>query len=311
MSVLVFLEFNNNELKETSKQALTYANDINENVYAISELKISNDVVESLGKFGVSIFLINTVDFKENNILKCIIPTIEEFKINCIIFPKTNSFSYLSSILSTKLNFPLINNVNSVARFENKICLKSTIFSGKAEADIEIDSNSCILVLNKNIINSTFYKKSVIIKNLINKSDNSLSNNVVSLKKEKLEGDILLNDADIVVSAGRGLKGPENWKMIEKLAKILNAGTACSKPVSDAGWRPHHEHVGQTGLKISPNIYIAVGISGAIQHLAGVNSSKIIVVINNDPEAPFFKHADYGIIGDAFDVIPKFIDALK
>ena len=311
MSVLVFLEFNNNELKETSKQALTYANVINENVYAISESKISNDVVESLGKFGVSIFLINTVDFKENNILKCIIPTIEEFKINCIIFPKTNLFSYLSSILSTKLNFPLINNVNSVARFENKICLKSTIFSGKAEADIEIDSNSCILVLNKNIINSTFYKKSVIIKNLINKNDNSLSNNVVSLKKEKLEGDILLNDADIVVSAGRGLKGPENWKMIEKLAKILNAGTACSKPVSDAGWRPHHEHVGQTGLKISPNIYIAVGISGAIQHLAGVNSSKIIVVINNDPEAPFFKHADYGIIGDAFDVIPKFINALK
>ena len=311
MSVLVFLEFNNNELKETSKQALTYANGINKNVYAISESKISNVVVESLGKFGVSIYLINAVDFKENNILKCIIPTIEEFKINCIIFPKTNSFSYLSSILSTKLNFPLINNVNSVARFENKICLKSTIFSGKAEADIEIDSNSCILVLNKNIINSTFYKKSVIIKNLINKNDNSLSNNVVSLKKEKLEGDILLNDADIVVSAGRGLKGPENWKMIEKLAKILNAGTACSKPVSDAGWRPHHEHVGQTGLKISPNIYIAVGISGAIQHLAGVNSSKIIVVINNDPEAPFFKHADYGIIGDAFDVIPKFINALK
>ena len=311
MSVLVFLEFNNNELKETSKQALTYANGINENVYAISESKISNDVVESLGKFGVSIFLISTVDFKENNILKCIIPTIEEFKINCIIFPKTNLFSYLSSILSTKLNFPLINNVNSVARFENKICLKSTIFSGKAEADIEIDSNSCILVLNKNIINSAFYKKSVTIKNLINKNDNSLSNNVVSLKKEKLEGDILLNDADIVVSAGRGLKGPENWKMIEKLAKILNAGTACSKPVSDAGWRPHHEHVGQTGLKISPNIYIAVGISGAIQHLAGVNSSKIIVVINNDSEAPFFKHADYGIIGDAFDVIPKFINALK
>ena len=311
MSVLVFLEFNNNELKETSKQALTYANGINENVYAISESKISNDVVESLGKFGVSIFLINTVDFKENNILKCIIPTIEEFKINCIIFPKTNLFSYLSSILSTKLNFPLINNVNSVARFENKICLKSTIFSGKAEADIEIDSNSCILVLNKNIINSISYKKSVTIKNLINKNDNPLSNNVVSLKKEKLEGDILLNDADIVVSAGRGLKGPKNWKMIEKLAKILNAGTACSKPVSDAGWRPHYEHVGQTGLKISPNIYIAVGISGAIQHLAGVNSSKIIVVINNDPEAPFFKHADYGIIGDAFDVIPKFINALK
>ena len=234
MSILVFLEFNNNELKETSKQALTYANGINKNVYGISESKIRNDIVESLGTFGVSIFLINTVDFKENNIIKCIIPIIEEFKINCIIFPKTNSFSYLSSILSTKLNFPLINNVNSLARFENKICLKSTIFSGKAEVDIEIDSNSCILVLNKNIINSISYKKSVIIKNLINKSDNSLSNNIVSLKKEKLEGDILLNDADIVVSAGRGLKGPENWKMIERNMKLVSAQKAEGKMIEGA-----------------------------------------------------------------------------
>ena len=131
------------------------------------------------------------------------------------------------------------------------------------------------------------------------------------LETNNIEGDILLTEANVVVSAGRGLKGPENWNMVEDLAKTLKAATACSKPVSDAGWRPHHEHVGQTGIKISPNIYFAIGISGAIQHLAGVNSSKKIIVINNDPEAPFFKSADYGIVGDAFEVVPKIIEALK
>ena len=126
-----------------------------------------------------------------------------------------------------------------------------------------------------------------------------------------MPGDTSVLYAEIIVSAGRGLKGPENWGMVEELAELLGAATACSKPVADIGWRPHAEHVGQTGKAVAPNLYIAIGISGAIQHLAGVNSSKIIVVINNDPEAPFFKHADYGIIGDAFDVIPKFINALK
>jgi electron transfer flavoprotein alpha subunit len=127
----------------------------------------------------------------------------------------------------------------------------------------------------------------------------------------KIQGEIPLSEAERVVSAGRGLKGPENWKMIEELAKLLNAATACSRAVADAGWRPHHEHVGQTGLAIAPNLYLAIGISGAIQHLAGVNRSKVIVVINKDPEAPFFKAADYGIVGDAFDVVPKMIEAVK
>jgi electron transfer flavoprotein alpha subunit len=128
---------------------------------------------------------------------------------------------------------------------------------------------------------------------------------------EKVKGDILLPDAEIVVSAGRGLKGPENWSIIENLAKALKAATACSKPVSDLHWRPHHEHVGQTGIKVSPNLYIAIGISGAIQHLAGVNSSKVIVVINKDPEAPFFKAADYGVVGDLFEIVPKLTQAVE
>ena len=128
---------------------------------------------------------------------------------------------------------------------------------------------------------------------------------------EKAEGDILLPEADLVVSGGRGLKGPENWGMVEDLAKTLGAATGCSKPVSDMDWRPHHEHVGQTGIKVSPSLYIAIGISGAIQHLAGVNSSKYILVINKDAEAPFFKAADYGVVGDAFDVVPKLTEAIK
>jgi len=150
-------------------------------------------------------------------------------------------------------------------------------------------------------------KKADIIKVYSKVSENS---SFEILEQKFIEEDISLNDADVVISAGRGLKGPENWQMIEDLAKKLNAATACSKPVSDAGWRPHHEHVGQTGLKISPKIYFAIGISGAIQHLAGVNSSKTIIVINNDPEAPFFKAADYGIVGDAFEVVPKIINSL-
>ena len=311
MSVLVFLEFSNDNLKETSKQALTYANSIDDNVYGVSDSDLDNNSMKSLGSFGVSTYLKFSGSFDERNILNCIVTSIKDLKINFLIFPKSNTYLKVSSILSIKLNFSLVTNVVSVPRFKKNIYVKSLIFSGKAESEIEINSDSCIFILNKNIINISSFNKSVLIKEIIDNTNRLYPVKIFSIKKEKIEGDILLNDADIVVSAGRGLKGPENWKMIEELAKELSAATACSKPVSDAGWRPHHEHVGQTGLKISPTIYIAVGISGAIQHLAGINSSKIIVVINNDADAPFFKHADYGIIGDAFDVIPKFINALK
>lgn len=311
MSVLVFLEFSNDNLKETSKQALTYANSIDDNVYGVSDSDLDDNSMKSLGSFGVSTYLKFSGSFDERNILNCIVTSIKDLKINFLIFPKSNTYLKVSSILSIKLNFSLVTNVVSIPRFKKNIYVKSLIFSGKAESEIEVNSDSCIFILNKNIINISSFNKSVLIKEIIDNTNILYPVKISSIKKEKIEGDILLNDADIVVSAGRGLKGPENWKMIEELAKELSAATACSKPVSDAGWRPHHEHVGQTGLKISPTIYIAVGISGAIQHLAGINSSKIIVVINNDADAPFFKHADYGIIGDAFDVIPKFINALK
>ena len=207
--------------------------------------------------------------------------------------------------ISTKLNFPIASNVLKIEKNGKISC---SIFTGKAESYMINENDSCIYLLNKNIVESQdFEKKADIIKVDSKVSENS---SFEILEQKFIEEDISLNDADVVISAGRGLKGPENWQMIEDLAKKLNAATACSKPVSDAGWRPHHEHVGQTGLKISPKIYFAIGISGAIQHLAGVNSSKTIIVINNDPEAPFFKAADYGIVGDAFEVVPKIINSL-
>ena len=181
-------------------------------------------------------------------------------------------------------------------------------FSSKGIEQVSSNSDCTILSLVPNalgIISNGDSNPSVVLKKIDSNHKTSI------LQSEKESGEIPLPEAERVVSAGRGLKGPENWNIITDLAKVLNAGTACSKPVSDIGWRPHSEHVGQTGIQINPELYIAIGISGAIQHLAGVSRSKTIVVINNDPEAPFFKAADYGIVGDAFDVVPRLTETLK
>jgi electron transfer flavoprotein alpha subunit len=186
--------------------------------------------------------------------------------------------------------------------------VKKNVFSGKAFSTVSIKTPVKIISLNPNVfpVVTETGKAEIIQENI------PLKTSAVSIKStSKASGEISLTEAEIVVSGGRGMKGPENWGPIEELAKLLHAATACSRPVADAGWRPHHEHVGQTGIAIAPNLYIAVGISGAIQHLAGVNRSKVIVVINKDPEAPFFKSADYGIVGDAFEVLPKLIQEVK
>ena len=239
------------------------------------------------------------------NIVPFLKKIIESNDIKTIFSPSSNTFKELSSKISTKLKFPIASNV---IKIEKNGKISSSIFTGKAESHMVNDNDSCIYLLNKNIVESRDFDKKVEIIKVDSKTTENISFEI--LEQKFIEEDISLNDADVVISAGRGLKGPENWQMIEDLAKKLNAATACSKPVSDAGWRPHHEHVGQTGLKISPKIYFAIGISGAIQHLAGVNSSKTIIVINNDPEAPFFKAADYGIVGDAFEVVPKILNSL-
>ena len=300
MSTLVFIEFNKNTISESSSQAATIANELQNDVYGLT----SNDdesYISSLGSKGFDkIFVID--DFNNHSAIE---EVINSNGIKTIFSPSSNTFKELSSKISTKLNFPIAANVLKIEKNGKISC---SIYTGKAESHLINDNDSCIYLLNKNIIESRDFDKKVDIIKVDSKVSENSSFEI--LEQKFIEEDISLNDADVVISAGRGLKGPENWQMIEDLAKKLNAATACSKPVSDAGWRPHHEHVGQTGLKISPKIYFAIGISGAIQHLAGVNSSKTIIVINNDPEAPFFKAADYGIVGDAFEVVPKILKSL-
>jgi electron transfer flavoprotein alpha subunit len=188
--------------------------------------------------------------------------------------------------------------------------VKRSIYSGKAFALVELKNKKKVLALKKNAADIKETGSPVQVTPYpVNLSENDFAVKITS--SELATGEVLLPEANIVVSGGRGMKGPEHWPMLEELARALHAATGCSKPVSDMGWRPHHEHVGQTGVKVAPQLYIAVGISGAIQHLAGVNSSKYIVVINKDADAPFFKAADYGIVGDAFDVLPKLTEAIK
>ena len=304
MISLVFLDFNKDSLKDSSKQAISFSNLFNEKVYGITDVN-DKDYLSTLGSNGLDkIFVVKNLED-----IKSYIDIVENNKVDNIILSTNNRSKFISSNISVFLDMPIISNVSGVPSKTDNLSVNSTIFSGKADVTINLSSKKSIFILANNIVDIKDFDKKVELLSL--NSDEQDIKSYEILETNNIEGDILLTEANVVVSAGRGLKGPENWSMVEDLAKILNAATACSKPVSDAGWRPHHEHVGQTGIKISPNIYFAIGISGAIQHLAGVNSSKKIIVINNDPEAPFFKSADYGIVGDAFEVVPKIIEALK
>ena len=304
MISLVFLDFNKNSLKDSSKQAISFSNLFNEKVYGITDIN-DKDYLSTLGALGLDkIFIVKNLEQ-----VKSYIDIIDNNKVDNIILSTNSRSKYISSNISVYLDMPIISNVSGVPSKSDNISVNSTIFSGKADVRINLSSKKSIFILANNIVDIKSFDKKVELLSINSDREDIISYEI--LETNNIEGDILLTEANVVVSAGRGLKGPENWSMVEDLAKILNAATACSKPVSDAGWRPHHEHVGQTGIKISPNIYFAIGISGAIQHLAGVNSSKKIIVINNDPEAPFFKSADYGIVGDAFEVVPKIIEALK
>jgi electron transfer flavoprotein alpha subunit len=313
--VLVFIDQSDNHIKKASYEAASYAAAIAQQTGTTAEAILLGTVSEdatSLGEYGIT--KVHTVaqeklnQFDAQVYTSIIAQAVETTQADVIVFANTTTGKALAPRLSVALKAGLVSGAVALPDTSNGFSVKKTVFSGKAFAHIAIKTAKKIIALNPNSysVNKTGGTAATIAF-----SATIGDSKVEVVAVNKVTGDVPLSEADIVVSGGRGLKGPENWGLVTELAGLLGAATACSRPVADIHWRPHHEHVGQTGLAIAPNLYIAVGISGAIQHLAGVNRSKTIVVINKDPEAPFFKAADYGIVGDAFEVMPKIIEAVK
>lgn len=319
MSVLIYTENAGGKFKKSIFEAVSYARAIadqtNTNLVAISIGDVNNDQLSTLGKYGADKVLnVSNAQLKNfiNQAYASVIAAAAK-KENADIVVLSNSFSGrgLAPRIGVKLEAGVVDGAVALPELAGgKFTVKKTAFSGKAFATVQLTSANKVIALTPNSYQVVEKATAGTVEDFAVENKES---DFKAIVKEIIRSTdkVSLPDAEIVVSGGRGLKGPENWGMIEELANLLGAATACSKPVSDAGWRPHSEHVGQTGIAVSPNLYIAIGISGAIQHLAGVSSSKVIVVINKDPEAPFFKVADYGIVGDAFDVVPQLIAAVK
>lgn len=315
MSIIVFTEHDNGKFKKSSFEALTYAQDLgaskNLTVTAIVIDGADSNLLE-LGNYGAN----SVISVKGSNLDKfsaeaysfAIAQVASTENAEIIIISNTYSGKSIAPRVAVKLGAGIVSGVVNLP--DNELSVKKTAFSNKAIAHVKLKSAKKVFSLIPNSYEVKNYGFTTTVKEVTINVDNSLIH-TKSLSINKASGKIALTEAEIVVSGGRGMKGPENWGMIEELADILGAATACSKPVADMDWRPHAEHVGQTGITIKPNLYMALGISGAIQHLAGVSSSKVICVINKDAEAPFFKAADYGIVGDVFEVLPKLIERAK
>jgi electron transfer flavoprotein alpha subunit len=305
--VLVYVN-SANGLSKAAFETVTYGKKLGDQVVVITNGNASSDLLASLGEYGASKVLVDrSVDGEDAQQLTRLVYSVAQANgVSIIIFSHDLIGKAVAPRLSVRLNAGLVS--GAVALPEGDGSIKVNVFSGKANGLVRVNSSTKIISLLPNSIQP---EKSGGTCTIEETSGNAGSPAIKVVSTKKPEGEIPLPEAELVVSAGRGLKGPENWGMVEDLAKSLGAATACSRPVADIGWRPHHEHVGQTGVAIRPNLYIAIGISGAIQHLAGVNGSKVIVVVNTDQEAPFFKAADYGIVGDAFEVVPKLTAAIN
>ncbi|MBC7874849.1 MAG: electron transfer flavoprotein subunit alpha/FixB family protein [Ferruginibacter sp.] len=315
MSVLIFIDTAGDHIKKASLEVLTYGVKVAEQLGTSAEGVVLGPVTEdlaALGKYGVKKIhhvADAALDHLDAQLYTSVLAQVaEKTGAKVIIFSNNVDGKAIAPRLSVRLKAGLVSGAVALPDTSNGFVVRKNVFSGKAFANIAVNSDIKIIALSPNaykIIEGEGKAEIVPFAATVGAAKVKVTN------VTKASGEVPLTEAEIVVSAGRGMKGPENWGMVEELAKVLHAATACSRPVADAHWRPHNEHVGQTGIAIAPNLYIAIGISGAIQHLAGVNRSKVIVVINKDPEAPFFKAADYGIVGDAFEVVPKLTAAVK
>jgi electron transfer flavoprotein alpha subunit len=314
MSSLVFVESAEGKVKATSLEAVAYAKALGGSVTAIALGSVPQDELAALGKYGAEKVLHVDDERLNQGVIQAyasvLTQAMESTNADNLILANSSLGTPVAARVAIKVGASLASNVVSLPDTGSGFAVKKSIYTGKAFATVSLEKKKKVIAIRKNAVALTDHGQAATVGQLeVKLNDADFAARITST--DKATGEVLLPEADIVVSGGRGMKGPEHWAIIEALAKELNAATGCSKPVSDMGWRPHHEHVGQTGVKVAPQLYIAVGISGAIQHLAGVNSSKYIVVINKDADAPFFKAADYGIVGDAFEIIPKLTEAIK
>ena len=315
MSVIVFVEGDQGTVKSSSREAISYAAAIGQApVVALALGTFDEGVLASLGDHGAEKVLHASNHQLDEGVIQAyasaISQAVQQLAAKTLIMAKSALADAVAARVSVLVKASLASNVVALPDQTEGFKVKRSIYTGKAFEEVNLTGERHVLTIKKNVVELKTDGNPAPVE-AFSPDLKEEDFNVKITATDKATGDVLLPEADIVVSGGRGLKGPENWHIIEDLASSLGAATACSKPVSDMEWRPHHEHVGQTGIKVSPSLYIAIGISGAIQHLAGVNSSKTIVVINTDPEAPFFKAADYGIVGDAFEVVPKLTAAIN
>ncbi len=315
MSILIYAESAEGKFKKVAFELASYAKKVAESLgTSVTAITINTNDVSELANYGVDkVLKVNNpklAGFTAKAFADAIKQAAQKENSQVIILSSTTDSLYLAPLVSISLEAGFASNVVGLPQSLSPFQVKRNGFSNKAFLTTEISTPIKVLSISKNSY-GTFENKTSLKEEDFNPSIDDADFGVKVVSVEKASGKVTIADADVVVSAGRGLKGPENWGMIEELATVLGAATACSKPVSDLGWRPHGEHVGQTGKPVAANLYIAIGISGAIQHIAGINSSKVKVVINTDAEAPFFKVADYGIVGDAFEIVPKLINKLK